>query len=167
MSDFLVDLGANKRARKAIQALGLPIPLPQKLRRTTSPWEARPLEDLPVVVGLSENAALGSVLAGTLARAGANAYVVGDEDALPPFALEGEVRARPPKLLPPGEAERGLKPHALVFDATGISTPEGLRAVYEVFHPWIRSLARCGRIVLLGRPASNAQAPEAAAGPTR
>ena len=33
MSDYLVDLGANKRARNVIKKLGLPLPLPQKLRR--------------------------------------------------------------------------------------------------------------------------------------
>ncbi|MBO0840051.1 MAG: 3-oxoacyl-ACP reductase [Sciscionella sp.] len=41
---------------------------------------------------------------------------------------------------------------ALVFDATGISDPAGLRALYEFFHPVVRRLGRCGRVVVLGTP---------------
>ena len=51
MSDFLVDLGANPNARKLITTLGLPIPLPKKLRRGKGPWEAMPLKDREVFVG--------------------------------------------------------------------------------------------------------------------
>ena len=32
MSDFLLELGKNPNARKLIQSLGLPIPMPQALR---------------------------------------------------------------------------------------------------------------------------------------
>jgi len=39
---------------------------------------------------------------------------------------------------------------ALVFDATGIDTVDGLRELYDFFHPVIRSLGPCGRVVVLG-----------------
>ena len=39
MSDFLLDLGKNPRARRVIQSLGLPIPLPQSLRRASGPLQ--------------------------------------------------------------------------------------------------------------------------------
>jgi 3-oxoacyl-[acyl-carrier protein] reductase len=42
----------------------------------------------------------------------------------------------------------------LVFDATNISTPDELRALYDFFHPRVRSVSRCGRIVLIGRSAA-------------
>ncbi|MEV6104119.1 3-oxoacyl-ACP reductase [Streptomyces sp. NPDC051940] len=47
------------------------------------------------------------------------------------------------------EAER---PHALVFDATGITSSGELRALYAFFHGRIRSLSPCGRLIVLGTP---------------
>ncbi|MGQ0838413.1 3-oxoacyl-ACP reductase [Actinokineospora sp.] len=41
---------------------------------------------------------------------------------------------------------------ALAFDATGITTPEALRELYDFFHPVIRSVGPCGRVVVLGTP---------------
>jgi 3-oxoacyl-[acyl-carrier protein] reductase len=38
----------------------------------------------------------------------------------------------------------------LVFDATGITTPEGLKALHEFFTPVLRNLAACGRVVVIG-----------------
>ncbi|AKH82923.1 3-ketoacyl-ACP reductase [Streptomyces sp. CNQ-509] len=45
---------------------------------------------------------------------------------------------------------------ALVFDATGIATSAGLRALYDFLHPRIRELAPCGRVVVVGTPPENA-----------
>ncbi|MEO3765624.1 3-oxoacyl-ACP reductase [Streptomyces sp. B5E4] len=45
---------------------------------------------------------------------------------------------------------------ALVFDATGIDTSAGLRALYDFLHPRIRELAPCGRVVVVGTPPENA-----------
>ncbi len=163
MSDFLVELSANRRARDIIKKLGLPIPLPQKLRRADGPWEERPLHNRPVVFGADGGAELVDVLAATLARAGANVYVVGDEGSLEPFKGAGEAWGRPPARVEPGQVQEGLKPHALVFDATGMAAPEDLRALYDFFHPWIRSLDRCGRVVVLARTPASRSEPAAAA----
>lgn len=38
----------------------------------------------------------------------------------------------------------------LVFDATGITTPAGLKALHEFFTPLLRNLGRCGRVVVIG-----------------
>jgi 3-oxoacyl-[acyl-carrier protein] reductase len=59
-----------------------------------------------------------------------------------------------------GAAADGVKYGALVFDATGITDSTGLRALYDFFHPYARSLTRSGRVLVLGTP------PEAA-GSTR
>ncbi|MDY7024755.1 MAG: 3-oxoacyl-ACP reductase [Pseudomonadota bacterium] len=40
---------------------------------------------------------------------------------------------------------------ALVFDATGIKTIDELKALYNFFHPVIRKMMTCGRIVVIGR----------------
>ncbi|TDL12041.1 3-oxoacyl-ACP reductase [Mycolicibacterium obuense] len=38
----------------------------------------------------------------------------------------------------------------LVFDATGITQPEGLKALYEFFTPLLRNLGHSGRVVVIG-----------------
>ena len=38
----------------------------------------------------------------------------------------------------------------LLFDATGITTPEGLKALHEFFTPVLRNLAPCARVVVVG-----------------
>lgn len=59
---------------------------------------------------------------------------------------------------------------ALVFDASGIDSVERLRELYEFFHPVIRSLGPCGRVVVLGttpEPAASRVAQRALEGFTR
>ncbi|BBY39511.1 3-oxoacyl-ACP reductase [Mycobacterium mantenii] len=47
----------------------------------------------------------------------------------------------------------------LVFDATGINTPEGLKGLYEFFTPLLRNLGHCARVAVVGTT------PDAAASP--
>ncbi|TNF26145.1 MAG: hypothetical protein EP329_21675, partial [Deltaproteobacteria bacterium] len=58
MSDRLVELAANPYARRVIGALGLPIPMPQRLRRGSGPWRAQPLADRVAVVDVASHGAL-------------------------------------------------------------------------------------------------------------
>ena len=51
----------------------------------------------------------------------------------------------------------------LVFDATGIDQPAGLRALYDFFHPRLRTLYPNGRVIVLGRPPAPAGGMAAAA----
>ncbi|MFI9008529.1 3-oxoacyl-ACP reductase [Actinosynnema sp. NPDC053489] len=53
-------------------------------------------------------------------------------------------------------AADGVKYGALVFDASGIDSVERLRELHGFFHPVIRSLAPCGRVVVLGTPPDQA-----------
>ncbi|WP_433611515.1 3-oxoacyl-ACP reductase [Dactylosporangium sp. CA-139114] len=46
----------------------------------------------------------------------------------------------------------GERPAALIFDATGITGSAGLRALFDFFHPVIRSLRPSGRVIVLGSP---------------
>ena len=48
MSDFLLELGQNHRARALIKGLGLPIPMPQELARAGDAFAARPLDSAKV-----------------------------------------------------------------------------------------------------------------------
>ncbi len=160
MSDYLVNLGANPRARKAVKLTGLPIPMPQKLRRAEGPWEERPLLGAAALVGLAEGSALADPVAHTLAAAGADAHVAGSADQLAAFAEHGAAQGHPVTELAGEEGPR--KPRALVYDATGVTHPRELKQVYSFFHDRLRSLDRCGRVVVLARPAAEAADPFAA-----
>ncbi|GAA2622810.1 3-oxoacyl-ACP reductase [Dactylosporangium fulvum] len=50
------------------------------------------------------------------------------------------------------KAEGGDRNAALIFDATAVVDTAGLRALYDFFHPVIRSLTPSGRVVVLGSP---------------
>ncbi len=160
MSDFLLEMSRNPNVRKAVQSLGLPLPMPQVLRRDRGPWQLRPLQDEAVLVGGTTGGALAEVIAKTLTHAGANPLLL-DDALLPTYGDLGEAFGRPARVVP--AQGPGLRARALVFDATGIADPAGLRALYDFFHPIMRSLDRCGRLVVLGRPHGSAKTAEGAA----
>jgi 3-oxoacyl-[acyl-carrier protein] reductase len=155
MTDRLVQLAADKRARKLITTLGLPVPLPQTLERLAGPFPEQPLRDRDVVVASAPGAQLTDVLAASLPAAGAQPWLL--DTPVGPFAASGEAWGRLPRV---GVADR---PHALVVDATGLSSPADLRALYDLLHPHLRSLGRSGRVLVLGRPPGPDDAPALAA----
>lgn len=138
MSDFLIKLGENPQARRIIKSLGLPLPLPEKLKRDASPWRARPLEGASVIVGAAQGSEAVSQAMTAILAAGATVY-----------AGEGVTHADARSLQVLGESSRA---NAIVLDATGVTSIAGLRAVYDFFHPLVRRLSRSGRVIVLGRP---------------
>ena len=149
MSDLLLD---NEQARKLIKTLGLPLPVPERLRRAKGPYEERPLEGKVVLVG--GHSALRDTLASSLAKMGAESVVFGDEDDAKPFRRAGEAWGRPVRVVPPGEAPEDVKVDAIVYDATGVRGPDDLKGLYEFFMPYMRRLKKGGRCVVIGRPAA-------------
>ncbi len=158
MSDFLLDLGQNPTARNLIKRLGLPIPIPQMLRRSKTAWEARPLKDWKILVGGAGDSALGPVIAATLAECGADAFADGD-GWKKSFAGPAEAFGRP--LQPSEKLGEQTRLDAIVFDATGFASVGSLHQLYDLFHPRLPQLQRCGHVVVLGRATS--KDPEAAA----
>ncbi|WP_426508560.1 3-oxoacyl-ACP reductase [Dactylosporangium sp. McL0621] len=74
-----------------------------------------------------------------------------------PFTLGGEGRLAEPTRhildkLPTAAGGADERTAALIFDATGIADSSGLRALYDFFHPVIRSLRSSGRVIVLGSP---------------
>ena len=157
MSDALVNLARNSTARAVVKTLGLPIPMPRTLDRATGPWEERPLKDRDVVVMHPDGATLGDTVAATLGEAGANPLVAGD--AIDAYVTPGEAHGRPPRPADPEASQGENKPYALIMDASHLRTPADLRALYDFFHPRMSSLAGCGRLVVLGRPADQGDNP--------
>ncbi len=169
MSDFLLGLEQSPTARQVIKSLSLPIPLPPKLERGQGPWVERPLHDRAVVFGGSADSDLSGTVARILVAAGANPYIAGDEALVEAFDAVGEAFGRPAgrldltKLAEGDRGEKRPRPRALVLDATTITEPSGLRALYEFFRPLLRFLEPSGRVVVLGRPAEHQDDPRAAA----
>jgi 3-oxoacyl-[acyl-carrier protein] reductase len=88
-------------------------------------------------------------------------YRPGDPDIEGPVLVGGEGRLADParKLVETG----GEAPYTgLVFDATGITDPTGLRALYDFFHPVARSLRPSGRVVVLGTAPEDCATPREA-----
>lgn len=166
MSDYLLELSKNPKARKFIKSAGLPLPIPQVLHRAKGQWEERPFEDAVVVFGATSASTLASPVARALATGGADPYVVGDVASLAAFEDLGDAFGRPPQPLDLSSSVDGLTPHALLFDASGLTEPAELRALYDFFHPMLRNLRRCGRVVVLGRPPRDHWSPNAAAAQT-
>jgi len=158
MSDYLVNLGTSPTARKVGKSLG--VPLPQALRRADGPWLERPLEGLDVVVGLAAGSSLADPVARTLAACGATAHVAGDGSQMACFEDHGDANGQAP-VTATEEGPRSAR--ALVYDATGIARPSDLQQVHAFFAARLRGLDRCGRVVVLTRPARDADAPAAAA----
>lgn len=100
----------------------LGLPNPTPLRRHQP---GRPPLDGPALVGAAPGGRLAKTLRRQLGAAGIDVL-----DA------------------PAGDQRYG----ALVFDATGITDPAELRELHAFFHPEIRSVGACGRVVVLGTP---------------
>jgi 3-oxoacyl-[acyl-carrier protein] reductase len=164
MNDLLLEIAGNPQARRIVKSLGLPIPLPETLRRARGPWEERPLDDAKVVFAAASNPELVDTAAQALVKAGAFPHVAGGNDLVAAFRGPGEAWGRLPEAHSVDTAPEGLVAHALVFDATGIADPAGLRALYDFFHPWFGTLGKSGRAVVLGRaPETRKNAAAAAA----
>jgi len=159
MTDLLLE---NENARRLVKTLGLPIPVPEKLVRAKGPYEERPLDEKKVLVcGVG---ALRPALAQALTKAGATPWVVAaSDDLLEPFVGPGEAWARPPRRVEPGDAPEGERVDAIVFDGTGLETPDDLQQLHAFIGPWVRRLNRSGRVVVIGRPAGDAKKPIVAA----
>ncbi len=133
MADKYTQLVNTPIGKLLTKQVGLPAPVP--LKRYTP---GRPLIDGVVLLGGAPGGRLREVIAGLLGEA----------------KVEVVERAASDGGAPP--------PHqALVFDATAIADVQQLHELHAFFHPTIRSLSSCGRVVVLGTP------PEAALTPSQ
>jgi 3-oxoacyl-[acyl-carrier protein] reductase len=108
---------------RVVKAIGLP--QPAEIERHEP---GMPVVDGPVLLGAADGGRLEEPVREVLRSIGAH------------LVTESE---------PEGEGPRYA---ALVYDATGIDTSARLRALYDFFHPVIRSVAPSGRVVVLTTP---------------
>ena len=163
MGDVLLELSKYPTAKKAIRTLGLPLPLPQVLRRATGPWEARPLSGSYVVVGGPDGGRLTQEIATTLARAGADSLVAGAEEMVTVFREASQEHGTGAHRVFANSIAPKPKLAGLVFDATGLSDVAGLERLYEFFHPLATHVRASGRMIVLGLPLDACETPQQAA----
>jgi 3-oxoacyl-[acyl-carrier protein] reductase len=123
MSDRYHRIATSGLGGRVVKTFGLP--QPAEIERHES---GKPAVDGPVLLGAAEGGRLTKPLQDVLRSIGAQ--VVGESE-------------------PEGE---GPAYAALVYDATGIDTSARRRALYDFFHPVIRSIAPSGRVIVLTTP---------------
>lgn len=57
--------------------------------------------------------------------------------------------------------DEGVRPKALLFDASAIEDTDALSALYDFFHDTVATLDRCARVLVLGLPPALAPTPRA------
>lgn len=82
MADTLLNLAQNPLFRRSVKSLGLPLPLPQKLRRGRGAWPREPLAGLTAIVAAAAETATTRAMRTMLGRAGATLRSGGDADVI-------------------------------------------------------------------------------------
>ena len=151
MNDTYLNFVNSPLGGRLVRSLGLP--KPEVLRRYRA---NQPEFDGLIAVGAGREPHLLGALAGVIARTGLTSVAHQSAGLWMPLATRhGLMTGR----FEPVEGGSHGRLAALVFDASGIEDSTQLDTLYEFFHDALRSLGKCGRIVVLGRP------PEACAAP--
>ena len=150
MNDTYLNFVNSPFGARLARSIGLP--KPEVLRRYRAD---QPEFDGLVAIGAGREPRLLNALAGVIARTGFTS--VAHQSAglwISLAARHGLMTGR----FEPAEAGPHGRVAALIFDASGIEDSGQLDTLFAFFHDTLRSLGKCGRIVVLGRP------PEACAG---
>jgi 3-oxoacyl-[acyl-carrier protein] reductase len=151
MSDLYQAIANSSMGKKVFSAINLPIPT---LLERYSPEQASFISG-EVLVGSAPGGTATQAILSTLADAPqANvATLAGLSAATEVEKAAGETGVE----LGNYKADRddGAKFKALVFDATGIKNTSELRALWDFYHPTIRKLDKCARVVVIGRTPEN------------
>ncbi|MFD2229824.1 3-oxoacyl-ACP reductase [Alkalimarinus sediminis] len=156
MSDLYHKVSNSPVGRSVVSALNLPAPVVlERQNRTDAPF----LEGEVLLSGAPGGAALETICT-VLGASTASLFAL---DAKPLVAASDIKTKTKVSALKADAIDPKQRFKALVFDATGITTTEQLKTVYEFFHPVIRNVAKCGRIVIVGTEPSACATPAMAA----
>ncbi|MEA1081495.1 3-oxoacyl-ACP reductase [Marinobacter qingdaonensis] len=155
MSDLYLKFVNTPVGKTAAQSLGLPSPVTLKRQQRAD----QPFIEGDVLIGAGPGAKAVATVGGILSASPASLYHASGIESLNDSAKAGN-KAKALELAQ--LADRRFS--ALVFDATGLKSPDDLRAVYDFFHPTIKKLGGNARVLVIGQnPASCRKAPQAAA----
>jgi 3-oxoacyl-[acyl-carrier protein] reductase len=156
MSDLYHKVSNSPVGRSVVSALNLPAPvILERQTRSNAPF----LEG-EVLVSAAPGGAAIETICSVLGASTASLFTVENKTLIAPADIKSKTKVSPLKADAIDEKRRFK---ALVFDATGIKTTEDLKAVYAFFHPVIRNVAKCGRIVIVGTEPSSCATPAMAA----
>ncbi|MGF6533093.1 MULTISPECIES: 3-oxoacyl-ACP reductase [Paraburkholderia] len=144
MNDTYLNFVNSPFGARLARSIGLP--KPEVLRRYRAD---QPEFDGLVAIGAGREPRLLNALAGVIARTGFTS--VAHQSAglwVSLAARHGLMTGR----FEPAEAGPHGRVAALIFDASGIEDSGQLDTLFAFFHDTLRSLGKCGRIVVLGRP---------------
>lgn len=154
MSDLYLRFVNTPVGKSAAQSLGLPAPVPlNRWKRADQPY----IEG-NVLVGAAQGGKAIATIGSVLGASPAELFHASGADTISDSAKAGN-KATALDL----NSDIDQKFSALVFDATGLSSPVDLRALYDFFHPTIRKLASNGRVLIIGQDPSNSKKPPQAA----
>ncbi|WP_020648860.1 3-oxoacyl-ACP reductase [Solimonas variicoloris] len=154
MNDRYLEFTHSSFGKSLAAMIGLPTP--PRLKRADGPWESQPLDGKPVLVGSSRGATLVGPLLSALSGAGATLRIVPEHSGLAPLK-EAAAAQRVTVHGNPAEGAGEPRNHAVVFDASGLSSPAQLRELYDFVQPVLRGIAANGRILLLSRAPESLQ----------
>lgn len=112
----------------------------------------------PVLLGAASGSRLTGAVASVLASIGAEVSSPVQDDVRRAAADAGLSAG----IFNPDTAGQADTFKALVFDASGIRDSASLREAWAFFHPTIRRVARCGRVIVLGTPPEGGRDPSEA-----
>lgn len=148
MTDTYQNIANSSVGKAVFNAINLPIPVILERHRPGLPS----FVSGRVLVGSAPGGAAGNAIFANLKQApdARVALLAGQatEADLTATAATAGVEAT----LYSAEREDTARFKALVFDATGIKTIADLKTLWEFFHPLVRKLESCARLVVIGRP---------------
>jgi 3-oxoacyl-[acyl-carrier protein] reductase len=148
MADTLHQILESPPGRFVAKQLG--VPQAATLRRYEP---GQPLVNGPALLGGAAGARLLPTATTILRSAGAEVHRFGGDHVK-------KIVSRGKDYTPSDEDSQRFS--ALIYDASGITSSEGLRDVYEFFHPTIRKVASSGRIIVLATPPEQSESPNQA-----
>lgn len=160
MTDKYLEMSQTPWGSALVATLGLP--KPPRLQRDETAYAERSLSGEDVLIGGGAHAPLARELVRALHEAGATIRIRPELPGLGDFktasaALGVNLSGNPVT------GETAQPPRLIAFDATALSGPSELRALYDFFQPVAAKLPSHTRIVVLGRPPDQAEGAAAAA----
>ncbi|CAE6765248.1 3-oxoacyl-ACP reductase [Paraburkholderia aspalathi] len=151
MNDSYLNFVNSPFGARLARSLGLP--KPEVLRRYRAD---RPEFDGLIAIGAGREPHLLDALANLVANVGMTSVAHESAGLWVPLAnRHGLMTGR----FEPAESGSHGKLTALLFDASGIEDSSQLEPLHGFFHDTLRSLGKCGRIIVLGRPPETCASP--------
>lgn len=155
MADRYMHFANSTLGGKLVSSLGLPKPPTLERYRP-----GKPVIEGAVVLGTAKNGAVLEAVIQVLASVKAQVLAHGDAPNWVGTANTAGLMTGRYAPAPKGNQTEKIK--ALVFDASEIKDSSQFDTLYSFFHDTVRSVGKCGRVIILGRPPESCDHPRTA-----